>query len=1089
MNTHLQAAVSPAGGESRQTRPVPVCAECGTDNPEIAKFCLACGSPLAAAPSPQEFRKVVTVVFSDLKGSTSMGERLDSESLREVMSRYFDAMRAELERHGGVVEKFIGDAVMAVFGLPKLHEDDALRAVRAAAGMQRALAELNLELEHRWGVTLANRTGVNTGEVVSGDPTAGQRLVTGDTVNVAARLEQAAPAMEVLLGELTYTLVRDAVEVEPVEPLELKGKAERVPAFRLLSVADTGEGWARRQDAPMVGREVELALLLSAFEETLTEQSCRLVTVVADAGVGKSRLNDEFMQSVGRRAQVLRGRCLSYGDGITFWPLVEAVRQAAAIREDDPPGEARTKIAALVDGGDDAVVARVAAAIGLGGEQYPIEELFWGARKLLETLARRRPLIVLFDDIHWAEPTFLDLVDHLVDSVQDAPVLLLCPARHELLEDRPDWAERPGATRVVLEPLTAADTAAIVENLLGKAGIDEDARARIVAAAEGNPLYVEQMLSMLIDGELLRFEEGRWTAHSDLADLAVPPSIQALLASRLDSLATEERSVVEPASVIGQVFPQPAVEELAPDAVRPHVPAYLVDLARKQFVRPDLSAIDEERFRFNHVLIREAAYNGLLKRARATLHERFVEWADRVNRERGREAEYEEILGYHLEQAYHYLDELGPLDDHGRELGVGAAARLSSAGRRAFGRGDMPAAANLFRRAAALLPEDDSRRLELLPDLAEALVFTGEYGDAATTLDEAIESSARLAEPTVEARAKLVRLGVRLHTGETENWSAEVAHETEWAISVFEPLDDRAGLAKAWQLRGYAHGIACHFGQTAAAFSRALEHARLAGDAKQEARCATQYALALVHGPTPAREAIARCEEIVEQVANDRQAQATILSCFAYLEGMLGEVERAREHYGQALALLDDLGLRGPAAAMTISTGGVEKLAGDLERAEREFRRGYDSLEQLGETYFRSTLACLLARVLHEAGRYDESERYALIAAELAADDDVETQASLRAVQAKVEARQGHWEEAERLIDESVSLLSQTDFAALRAEALLDRAEILAACGQDAGARAAAEEALALAERKETRPEADRARELLSSLSQAPSPR
>jgi predicted ATPase/class 3 adenylate cyclase len=1067
-------------GESRQTRRVPICAQCGTENPEVAKFCLACGSPLAPAPPPQEFRKVVTVVFSDLKGSTSMGERLDSESLREVMTRYFDAMRAELERHGGVVEKFIGDAVMAVFGLPRLHEDDALRAVRAAAGMQRALAELNRELEHRWGVTLANRTGVNTGEVVAGDPTTGQRLVTGDTVNVAARLEQAAPAMEVLLGELTYRLVRDAVDVEPVEPLELKGKAERVPAFRLLSVAETGEGWARRRDAPMVGREAELALLLSTFEDTLAQRACRLVTVVADAGVGKSRLNDEFVQSVGRRAQVLRGRCLSYGDGITFWPLVEAVRQAAAIREDDPPDAARARLASLV--GDDEVVARVSAAIGLGVEQFAIEELFWGARKLFEALARDRPLIVFFDDIHWAEPTFLDLVEHLVDSVQDAPVLLLCPARHELLEDRPDWAERPGAARVTLEPLTAADTEAIVENLLGRAGIDEGARARIVSAAEGNPLYVEQMLSMLIDGELLRFEDGRWTADSDLADLAVPPSIQALLASRLDGLALEERAVVEPASVIGQVFPQPAVEELAPDAVRPRVPAYLDDLARKHFVRPDLSAIDEERFRFNHVLIREAAYNGLLKRARATLHERFVEWADRVNRERGREKEYEEILGYHLEQAYHYLDELGPLDDHGLELGLRAAERLTSAGHRAFGRGDMPAAANLYRRATALLPEDDRGRLELLPSLAEALLYTGDYGDAGAVLDEAVDGAVRLEAPSVGARAKLARLGVQLHTGETENWSAEVEGETERAISIFAPVDDHAGLAKAWQFRGYAHGIACQFGETAAAFSRALEHARLAGDAKQEARCATQYALALVHGPTPAREALTRCEEIVGQVASDRQAQATILSCFAYLEGMLGDIEPAREHYEHALALLDDLGLIGPAAAMTISTGGIERLAGDLEQAEREFRRGYDSLEQIGETYFRSTLACLLAGVLFDAGRYEEAEHYARVAAELATADDVETQASLRAVQAKLEARAARWDEAESLIDEAVSLLSRTDFTALQAKALIDRAEILGGRGRGAAARADLEEALRLAETKQTRPEADRARELLGSL-------
>src|SRR5581483_10184370 len=390
-----------------------VCPGCGEENPDKFRLCGFCGTPLAPALPPQEVRKTVTIVFSDLKGSTNLGEALDSESLREVMSRYFDEMRAELERHGGTIEKFIGDAVMAVFGLPTLHEDDALRAVRAAAGMKRALERLNGELERVWGVRLTNRTGVNTGEVVAGDPSAGQRLVTGDAVNVAARLEQAAPANEVLLGELTYRLVKDAVEVEAVEPLELKGKAERVPAYRLLSVREQGEGWTRRRDAPMVGREQELDTLLASFDAAVAERACRLATVVGDAGVGKSRLNEEFLASIGERARVLSGRCLSYGEGITFWPLVEVVRQAASIEEEDTPGVARAKLVSLAGPEGDDVVERVASAIGLSPETFPIEELFWGARKLLESLAREQPLVVLFDDIHWAEPTFLDLVEHL----------------------------------------------------------------------------------------------------------------------------------------------------------------------------------------------------------------------------------------------------------------------------------------------------------------------------------------------------------------------------------------------------------------------------------------------------------------------------------------------------------------------------------------------------------------------------------------------------------------------------------------------------------------------------------------------------
>ena len=366
-----------------------VCAACGAENPDIARFCLACGTQLAEARPPQETRKVVTIVFSDLKGSTSLGEALDSEALREVMTRYFDAMRGELERHGGVIEKFIGDAVMAVFGLPRLHEDDALRAVRAASGMQAALEALNDDLQRVYGVQLANRTGVNTGEVVAGDPSSGQRLVTGDAVNVAARLEQAAGEREVLLGELTYRLVRDEVEVEEVEPLELKGKSEPVPAYRLVGVRDTAATDDRR-GAPLVGRGEELAALTSALDEAAASRSCRLVTLAGDAGVGKSRLTAEFLEAASGRALALGGRCLPYGDGITFWPIAEAVKTQAGIVNDDDATEAAAKLAALADPAGDGVTARLASALGLTVEPFPVEELFWAVRRLLAHLAAER---------------------------------------------------------------------------------------------------------------------------------------------------------------------------------------------------------------------------------------------------------------------------------------------------------------------------------------------------------------------------------------------------------------------------------------------------------------------------------------------------------------------------------------------------------------------------------------------------------------------------------------------------------------------------------------------------------------------------
>jgi class 3 adenylate cyclase len=392
-----------------------LCTNCGEENPARFRLCGFCGTPLATSLPVHEVRKTVTIVFSDLKGSTSLGEALDSESLREVLTRYFDEMRAVLEEHGGTVEKYIGDAVMAVFGLPTLHEDDALRAVRAAHGMQRALAKLNDELERVWGVRLTNRTGVNTGVVVAGDPVAGQRLVTGDAVNVAARLEQAAPALEILLGEPTFQLVRGQVEVEEVEPLELKGKSERVPAYRLLSVNDSASE-LRAPAAPIVGRDTELERLIDELAVAVEQESCRVVTVLGDAGVGKTRLLDELATRVAPGVRSLRGRCLSYGRGITFWPVREMVNQAAEIAEDDPPEVAVERLRALI-GGDEEVVARVASAVGLSGSRFSLEDLFWGVRKLIEQVAADRPVVVIVEDVHWAETAFLDLVDHLASSV------------------------------------------------------------------------------------------------------------------------------------------------------------------------------------------------------------------------------------------------------------------------------------------------------------------------------------------------------------------------------------------------------------------------------------------------------------------------------------------------------------------------------------------------------------------------------------------------------------------------------------------------------------------------------------------------
>ena len=479
---------------------MPLCPACGRENPDDSRFCGSCGGPLVEAPPPRDVRKTVTVVFCDVTGSTALGEQLDPESLRRVMARYFDEMQAVVERHEGIVEKFIGDAVMAVFGVPVLHEDDALRAVRAAAEMREGLEALNKELQHDWGTRIQVRTGVNTGEVVAGDAAGGgQRFATGDAVNVAKRFEEAAPAGEILLGEPTYRLVRDAVEVEPVDALELKGKKERVPAYRLLAVGSCAEGRARRLDSPMVGRERERALLRQAYERARDDRACQLFTVLGAAGVGKSRLVAEFLSELGPEATVARGRCLSYGEGITFWPILEMVRELHG-------EQFQASISAQLGDDKDAelIAERIAAAVGVAETAAIGEETLWAIRKLFEAQARERPFVAILDDVQWGQTTFHDLIEHIADWSRDSPILLVCLARPELLDERPGWSGgKFNATSVLLEPLNEEEAGQLVDNFLGQAQLDAVVGQRVTEAAEGNPLFVEEMLAMLIDDGLL----------------------------------------------------------------------------------------------------------------------------------------------------------------------------------------------------------------------------------------------------------------------------------------------------------------------------------------------------------------------------------------------------------------------------------------------------------------------------------------------------------------------------------------------------------------------------------------------------------
>jgi class 3 adenylate cyclase/tetratricopeptide (TPR) repeat protein len=1024
-----------------------------------------CGAQLAAVEIvPEEVRKTVTIVFSDLKGSTALAERLDTEALREALNQYFNAMREVLEKHGGTVEKYIGDAIMAVFGLPQLHEDDALRAVRAAAEMQEALVGLNAGFEEVYGVRIENRTGVNTGEVVAGDVSVGHRLVTGDTVNTAARLEQNAPTMEILLGESTYRLVKDAVVAEPVEPLELKGKAERTPAYRLISVGHQEEGVARRLDAPIVGREAELAALNDVLARAIERRRCHIVTVVAPAGTGKSRLLQEFMGRSGVRT--LRGRCLSYGEGLTFWPLAEIARTEAGISNDDPAAEAQRKLADLL--GDDArdVTERIAGAIGLSNANFPVEETFWAVRRFFELISHGEPLIVLIDDIHWAERTFLDLIKSVASMMTDAPIVLACSARPDLVDAHPGWGQGVEDHRVlILQALSEEDSAEIAANLLGTAELDAQVRAKIVEAAEGNPLFVEQMLSMLLDdGILARDDRGRWVLVREVGAIMVPPTIQALLSARLDRLGPIDRVVVERAAVIGQVFFRGAVEDLSPDEVRRHAGESLQNLTNRELVTPHESSFaGQEAYRFMHILIREAAYHGLLKRTRADLHVRFIDWLERVASDRV--LEFEEIRGYHLEQAFFTLQQLTPNDDKVWQIGVRGSGYLSSAGRRALARGDIPAAAGLLQRAATLLPPGHAERPRLRLDAAEALTEQGLFDEAGAMLHAAIDEAHELSDRVLEATAQIQELEL-LYTVDPEAVEPTIVAGVESHLPELEALEAHDGLARAWRLIMFVREMGLQWGESEAAAQLTLDHARLAGNRLMVARAIPSLGYCALSGPTPVPEAIERCRALLEEVSGDRKPEALLEAALSHLEAMRGNVEESRALYRASRANLEELGWTFLAAQTSFDSGPVEMLAGDLATAEAELRRDFDALDRMGETNYISTTAALLAEVLYRQGDLDGAEEYTRISEELAAHDDVSSQFRWRSVRGKILASRGDVADGEKLAREAVAMIQASDDLNSQGEALIDLAEVLRLGGRTADATEAAREALALFEAK-----------------------
>jgi len=1039
-----------------------VCPSCGGANLPGSRFCSSCGTALESRPSSAETRKTVTVLFCDASSSTSLGEQLDPESLRGLMTRYFDVMQQAVEFHGGVVEKFIGDAVMAVFGVPTVHEDDALRACRAAMEIRQRLAELDDRLRVELGTTIVWRMGINTGEVVTGDPTARQRIVTGDPVNVAARLEAAAEPGETFIGGETHALVHDSVTAEPVVPLMLKGKSEPVSAWRLLGVRDERTRHARPLEAPLVGRRRPLRLLEEAFREAVEERVCHLVTVLGVAGVGKSRLVDEFVGTVGDTATVAFGRCLAYGHGITYWPVAEALRSATGLTEAEPPETILGRLRDVLHDEPDA--ARIAAMVGglVGIEDSPAspDETFWAIRKTFEAVARSRPLILVFDDVHWGESTFLDLVEHMADWTRDAPITLIVMARGELLDKRPAWSGgKRWATTMSLEPLSEVESEELVTSLLGHMNLPNDVRLRISNAAEGNPLFLEELLGKLIDDGFLVAGDNGWSMPDDLRELTIPPSIQALLSARLDGLNAEERSVIQRAAVEGKVFHRGAVVELAPETIRDSVGTQLTSLMRMELVRPDQASFaGDEAYRFRHLLIRDAAYQALAKQTRSDLHERFAAWLQEVAADR--QLEYEEIIGYHLEQAYRYRMELGPSDAATAELAGRAGQLIANAGERASRRGDMAATVDLLARAVELLPEAESRGRRLPWRLGDALYHAGDAARAEAILERAVAEARDSGDEAAAAIAEVALVWVRSSTRSVE--ISVVLNETEHAAEILERSGATADARFARASAAFALFASGHAAQAIERAGALLELGESDEAWYEEAQMAR--GAAMVFGPTPIDEAVAVIGGRIDQVSGNASLSPRV--GIARLLPLQGRFAEAREHLAVARTGFEELGNRHRLAGILEIEGIIASFEGDAVGAARQLREAFDAMTATGDRSFASTFAASLGRGLLDLGDFDQALRFGDIARTTSSSDDAISQAGGRAVQARVLSEHGDHEAAEALAREAEGLMAATDYLVSHGEVSEDLARVLHGAGKTDEAMSAARAAIALFEAK-----------------------
>jgi class 3 adenylate cyclase/tetratricopeptide (TPR) repeat protein len=934
-------------------------------------------------------RKLVSLLFADVVDSTAMGARNDPELVRNVMARYFARMTDVAETHGGTVEKFIGDAVMVVFGVPRLHEDDAERAVRAALAMRDAVADLNRDSR----LALAVRVGVNSGEVVAGAADDRQFLVTGHAVNVAARLQQGAEAGEVVVGALTARLTRDAIEYERREPIVAKGKTEPLIAFcalRAHSAHPAAHGGVPALGTEFVGRRRELGQLLDAFERAQDERSGHLVTIIGNAGVGKSRLVAEALAHLAERSDVriLRGRCLPYGAGITYWPLMDVLRQDAGIQVADDRAAAIAKLderlGALVTQADrlQAVRARIAVILGLEAPgavlpNVPAEriavELSWGIRQYLESVAASGPLVVVIDDLQWADPSALEVLGQMADRFGAVPMLLVCIARPELLERYPSWsAGTANALLLLLEPLNATDTQTLVSRLLGIEDMPPQVGSSVVERSAGNPLFCEEYVRMLVDAKRAEPADGPGRVTRATSDLPLPETIQSIVAARIDGLPAAEKLALQRASVIGEQF---GLDELL--GLDGEIGAAPEALLRKGLLVSDRDDPSERSLRFKHLLIRDVAYGSLPKADRAALHDRVGAGLEAGMSDRSNEVS--EVLAHHAAQAYLLSRDLGLSGDEFAGRAERALRWSGLAGDRALALYATDLAAGHYALAieVGLREGRDSSLLEhLYVSRGRALELRGADEEAIETY-RAFERFAgdrgndRLRADALARQATIYRTPTMLFDPNRADALVEAA------LRIARLLDDPTLISQLQRDRIHIHLFRGHVAQAIEVGEASLA-AATAGESREQAMytfhdivCAYREAGLFAEGRDAAMRAAALAEEIGNRpiAANSRSTQGTV-------EFTAGDYDTALRLYREAGGIAENIGnYWGRSVSLGFSACPLFER-GDFGQAIQAGEEGLLLAEAVGFLMPAAIHESDLAWCYRSAGADEEAERH-----------------------------------------------------------------------------------------------------------------